>query len=139
MKKLALILVPIFTAAGLLLLPLAANALDLQSGFSSPSVQFDSYVTDTTADTTTDDSLGGVFGLMIMCLWCGIMVFTIATTVIWVLSLIDIVKRENWKNENDKIVWLLLVVFLNVASLYYYFFYRKKLDAQVAQSVPVTE
>lgn len=126
MKKSALLVTSIFLAVVAFLAPLTSKAIDLQSDFTGTQLVI----------TPEPSGLGAAAGVMIFALWCGIIIFAFATTIIWVLSLIDIVKRENWKNDNDKIIWLLLVVFINVASLYYYFFYRKQLDREVP-STPV--
>ncbi len=134
MKKIALRLMPVLVALGVFFVPASVEAVNLQTDLSVPLLQQgDEYLF--TADTTTGgEEASALLGLMFMCFWCGISIFALATTVIWVLSLIDIVQRDNWKNENDKIIWLLLVIFLNIASLYYYFFYRKQLDREVTST-----
>lgn len=115
----------LFTTAGLgvlaLMAPLSAFAVGLQS-------DFEYYVDDSL--TTETDAASGALGIFLIAIWCFVIVLSLVTTVIWILAIIDIVKRENWKNDNDKIMWLLLVVFINIVSIYYYFFYRKKLDRE---------
>lgn len=104
-----------------LLAPVSAFAIGLQS-------DYDYYIDDNIS--TGSDSASGVFGIFFIAIWCFLIVLSLVTTVIWILAIIDIIKRENWKSDNDKIIWLLLVVFVNIVSLYYYFFYRKKLDRE---------
>ncbi len=106
-----------------LMAPLSAFAISIQSDFE--------YYSDDSLTTGTD-AAAGAFGIFFIAIWCFFIVLGLVTTVIWILAIIDIIKRENWKNENDKIMWLLLVIFINIVSLYYYFFYRKKLDREAA-------
>lgn len=66
-----------------------------------------------------------IIGLLINCL---VGLFMLFSAIIFIIALIDIIQRENWKSENDKIIWLLLVIFVPLAQFYYYFITRKKLD-----------
>lgn len=115
----------LFATAGVgvlaLMAPLSAFAVGLQS-------DFDYYLDDSL--TTETDAASGAFGIFFIAIWCFFIVLGLVTTVIWILAIIDIIKRDNWKSDNDKIIWLLLVIFVNIVSLYYYFFYRKKLDRE---------
>lgn len=116
-KKFKLLTGSALTAIMALVAPLNAFAIRVQDDFL---YEYDS--------TTSSNDGGAVAGLFILGIWCFIGILSLVVTVIWVLSIIDIVKRENWKSENDKIIWLLLVIFVNFVSLYYYFIYRKSLD-----------
>ena len=107
-----------------LMAPVSAFAIGLQSDFEFAD---DNYL----YDSSTSEA-SGAFAIFFFAIWCFFIIVGIFTTIIWVLSIIDIVKRDNWKSENDKLVWLLLVIFINIASLYYYFFHRKKLDREKA-------
>jgi prolipoprotein diacylglyceryltransferase len=50
-----------------------------------------------------------------------ILIFIIITTIFWIWMIIDVAKR-NFKNENDKILWILLVVLLGfIGAIIYYF------------------
>lgn len=104
-----------------LMAPLSAFAVGLQS-------DFDYYSDDSLTSGT--DAASGALGIFFIAIWCFFIVLGLFTTVIWILAIIDIIKRDNWKSDNDKIIWLLLVIFINIVSLYYYFFYRKTLDRQ---------
>lgn len=111
--------------------PLTVKAIDLQSSYSTNDYS-----------STTGSSVDALIGLIFLAMMCIFIIFIIASTVIWVLSIIDIIQRDNWKNENDKILWLLVILLFNlyVVSIYYYFFYRKKLDreAQAVVETPTT-
>ncbi|HRN85729.1 MAG TPA: PLDc N-terminal domain-containing protein [Candidatus Dojkabacteria bacterium] len=66
-----------------------------------------------------------LIGSIINCLVGLLIIFSI---VIFIMALIDIVQRENWKEENDKVMWLLLIIFVPLAQFYYYFVTKKDLD-----------
>ncbi len=108
--------------------PLAVKAIDLQSYYSTNGYS-----------STTGSGIDTLVELVFLAMVCILLIFMIISTIVWVLSIIDIVQRDNWKNENDKILWLLIILLFNlyVVSLYYYFFYRKKLDRE-AQTVMET-
>ena len=75
------------------------------------------------------NSLIAGFGLMwifLILFQCVVWSFAIFSVVILILSLVDVIKRENWKNENDKILWIILILFVPFAHYYYYFVERKK-------------
>ncbi len=46
-------------------------------------------------------------------------------TVFWILMIIDVAKR-NFKNENDKVVWILIVILLSWLGATIYYFVIKK-------------
>lgn len=66
-----------------------------------------------------------LIGSIINCLVSLVIIFSI---VVFIMALIDIVQRENWKEENDKVMWLLLIIFVPLAQFYYYFVTKKDLD-----------
>ena len=106
------------TAIMAFIAPVTALAIKVQDDFY---YEFDS-------SSSSGEEMGAVGTVIFFALICTIIVISFASVIIWVLSIIDILKRENWKSENDKMIWLLLVIFVNIVSLYYYFFYRKTLD-----------
>ena len=45
--------------------------------------------------------------------------------VFWILMLVDVIQRK-FKKDNDKIIWILIIVFTNwVGAIIYYFVVRK--------------
>jgi len=47
----------------------------------------------------------------------------IGSFVFWIWTIIDIAKRK-FKNDNDRIIWILIVIFLGIlGSIIYYFAY----------------
>lgn len=119
MKKLVSSL---FTVVASLLVPVSVHAINLQSTF------------ETAKYDEASEAMGGAFVLVVMAVYCCFILFAIINFVIWILSLIDIAKRENWKGDNDKMLWLLLVIFVPLVDFYYYFFHRKTLDKDTVSS-----
>ncbi len=60
-----------------------------------------------------------VFGILI---FLGLMIFLF---IFWILMIIDCVKRK-FKNENDKIVWILVLIFLQFLGAIIYYFVVKR-------------
>lgn len=126
MKRKVFSLSSVFTSFLAFSAPLTVSAIDLQSDFMY------------TYPSTGGSDSSGLFGVFIIAVWCSLVIFSLFVSVIWILSIIDIIKRDNWKNENDKILWLLLVIFVPIADLYYYFFYRKTLNKGTQSTTPTT-
>jgi SNF family Na+-dependent transporter len=130
-KKIKLLSGSALTALMAFLMPVSAFAIKVQDDLT---YEFNS-------TTSSGEEMGAVGTIIFFAFICFIIVIAFTTTIVWVLSIIDILKRENWKSENDKMIWLLLVIFVNIVSLYYYFFYRKTLDKAGTQGkveAPVT-
>ena len=55
-----------------------------------------------------------------------IFVISILSTVFWILMIIDVAKRK-FKNDNDKILWILVIVLTGIigALIYYFVVIRK--------------
>lgn len=63
----------------------------------------------------------GIFFIIIF-----IIALCIAAFVFWIMMLIDCIKRE-FKDSNEKVIWVLLMIFLHVlASILYYFIVKAK-------------
>ena len=69
---------------------------------------------------------GGIFGLFFL-IWLGFIVIGILGTIFWIFMIVDAAKR-NYKNENDKIMWILIVVLANIVGAIVYYFVVKKKD-----------
>lgn len=61
----------------------------------------------------------------IILLFLFIIVLAIFLTIFWILMIIDVAKRK-FKNENDKIVWILIVILLSWLGAVIYYFVIKK-------------
>ena len=59
-------------------------------------------------------------------IWCGALIFMIASFVLWVIVLIDAVQRE-FESDNDRLVWVLIILFTGwIGAAIYYFTFMKK-------------
>ena len=66
--------------------------------------------------------IGGAFGL----LYLGFAIVGCVGLVFWIYALIDVVKRE-FPGENDKLIWVLVVVLASwIGALIYWFVGRSK-------------
>lgn len=72
-----------------------------------------------------DSTLFGIgFGL-------GYIGLVLGTLVLWVMAIVDVLKNE-FKGQNSKIIWLLVLVFLGPIGLFLYYFIGK------SQKLPAT-
>ena len=73
--------------------------------------------------------MGGVFSLFwifMMLVWLVIMVIGLGGTILWVWMLIDCARRTFPKND-DKVVWILVIVFTHlIGAVIYYFMVKRK-------------
>ena len=72
-------------------------------------------------------SLGFLLIFMMLFMIAGILLF-----VFWIWMIIDCAKR-NFKKENEKIVWILVIVLLNVLGATIYYFAVKFQDKNKAK------
>lgn len=64
-----------------------------------------------------------LFGLI----WISILAISILSVIFWILMIVDVSTRK-FKNENDKIVWILVVVLAQVIGAIIYYFVIKRPD-----------
>ena len=87
---------------------------------------------------TTDASANAVSGgvvAVIFVMWAFMAIVGLALFVFWVMMLIDLFKRTNWKQESDKTLWILLVILLGyLGAIIYYFAIKRQLDAKKSAS-----
>jgi len=79
----------------------------------------------------------GLIGLFIFVIYFvfigGFIILGILGTVVWVWMLVDCAKRE-FKNENDKLLWILVIVLAGViGAIVYYFVVKKQLNKKVVK------
>ncbi len=67
------------------------------------------------------------FWLIMMAFYCLLGLFSLFALIGWILMLVDCVKRQ-FKGENDKILWILIIVLAGIigAIIYYFMVYRKE-------------
>jgi len=76
--------------------------------------------------------MGLIVGLIFLLIWVAILAASVAGIVFWVFMLIDVFQRKNWIDENQKILWIVVVILLGwIGSLVYYFEVYKKLGKAV--------
>lgn len=69
---------------------------------------------------------GGIFILFLMLIWLMFFVLAIIAFVFWIFMIVDVAKRK-FKDENDKVVWILIVVLTGIiGALIYYFVIKRK-------------
>lgn len=66
-----------------------------------------------------------LFLISILLFFLAIIALAVFLTVFWILMIIDVAKRK-FKNENDKIVWILIVILLSWLGAVIYYFVIKK-------------
>jgi len=64
-------------------------------------------------------------------LFLAFLAIAILAFVFWILMLVDCAKR-NFKNENDKIVWILVIVLAGIIGAIIYYFVVKRDDLKGA-------
>ncbi len=70
----------------------------------------------------------GIFLIFIMVFYAIFFAVAIAAFVLWIMMLIDAAQRTIWENENDKTIWILIIVLTGgIGALIYYFMIRRKL------------
>lgn len=110
------------TGAAMSLLPLAARAQE--------DAMTTTDLTTSTAATGASTAAAGGIVAGVFVIW-GIMVLVgIALFIFWILMVIDVFKRTNWKQESDKTLWIILVIILGyLGAIVYYFAVKRPLDA----------
>jgi len=69
--------------------------------------------------------VAGVFGLFFL-VWIFMMIIGLLLTIFWIFMIVDVAKRK-FKNENDRLVWILVVVLANwIGAAVYYFVIKRK-------------
>ncbi|MBI5159710.1 PLDc N-terminal domain-containing protein [Candidatus Micrarchaeota archaeon] len=73
---------------------------------------------------TAMHSMMCMFGVVV---WAAIAVFTLLMLIVWVLMLVDCIKRK-FTNENDRLLWILIVVLAGFIGATIYYFLVKRPD-----------
>lgn len=68
--------------------------------------------------------MGMVIAPALILFMCFIGLLAIGGTVFWIWAIVDIVQNEP-AGSNDKVVWLLIVIFLHLLGALIYFFARR--------------
>lgn len=109
----------------LALLPMAAHAVE----------DFTTDTTTTATDAAAGTAAAGIVGVVLV-FWIIALVIGIGFFIFWLVMVIDAFKRKNWQDENQKNLWLaILIVSIFVglswlAAILYYFIIKKSLDTK---------
>jgi len=80
------------------------------------------YGTDAAAAAAAGTAAVGI-GVAMIIFW---LVFGLATLVLWIWALVDVIRRE-FPNSNDKVLWIVLIIVLGIlGSILYLIIGRKK-------------
>jgi len=63
-------------------------------------------------------------GLFTMLFFGAILLIVIGGTVLWIMALVDCIQKES-ATGNDRIVWLLIILFLHLLGAILYFLIRR--------------
>lgn len=84
-----------------------------------------------TSDPAPVAAASGVAALVFFIVWGFFAIASLALFVFWIIMLIDVLKRTNWKQESDKTLWILLVLLLGwIGAAVYYFAVKRELDSK---------
>lgn len=68
----------------------------------------------------------GILAILLLILWLALIGLAILAFIFWILMLVDVVQR-NFKKDNDKIIWVLIIIFTGViGAIIYYYLVKKK-------------
>tara|TARA_Y100000310_G_scaffold155372_1_gene154838 strand:- start:487 stop:738 length:252 start_codon:yes stop_codon:yes gene_type:complete len=67
----------------------------------------------------------GAFVFFFFLLWFALFVAGILGFIFWIFMLVNVIKR-NFKKENDKIMWILIVVLTGILGALIYYFMIKR-------------
>jgi len=79
------------------------------------------------AAASTAAGFVGIFFIIWLIFIFGMFAVMIFFAVIWIIMLIDVIKRQKWNDDNEKIMWILIVVLLGgIGAIIYYFAIRRQ-------------
>ena len=71
----------------------------------------------------------GMLFIMLIMFYVFAIGLSIASLVFWIIMLIDVAQRTNWKNESDRTTWIIVVALTgSIGALIYYFAVKRVLD-----------
>ncbi len=76
-------------------------------------------------------AVGGIAAILFMMffvfLWLIFFAVAILGTIFWIFMIVDVAKRK-FKNDNDRVLWLLVVILAGVVGAIIYYFVIKRPD-----------
>lgn len=116
------------SATALSLAPLAVKAAEYEYDYS-------------TSTSSGDAAAGAAFAGVFLVFWLVFLAVALGFFIFWIFMLIDAFKRTNWKDENQKNLWIIILIvgfvvgLSGIAALVYYFVIKRGLDK--GNSTPV--
>lgn len=120
----------VVSGAAMSLAPLAARAAEYD---------YDYTTTTSSGDTAAAAAFGGVFLIFFLIA----IVVGLALFIFWIFMLVDAFKRTNWKDDNQKNLWIIILIvgfvvgFSGIAAIVYYFAVKRALDKGASAPTPV--
>ncbi len=74
--------------------------------------------------TTIFGAVAGI-ALLVIAVWLFFVVLGILALIFWIFMIVDVVQRK-FKHENDKIVWILVVILAGIIGAAIYYFVIKR-------------
>lgn len=68
---------------------------------------------------------GAGAGVAVILLFLFFILIGIASTVFWIVEIVDVVKRD-FQEPNNKVIWLLVIIFLHFFGAILYYFIGKQ-------------
>lgn len=90
----------------------------------------------TSADIAVSTAAGAGLFTSLMILWIIIAVIGTIFFIFWIFMLIDVLKRKNWHDANQKNLWMILLIvsvfigLYGIAAIVYYFAVKRALDKE---------
>ena len=79
----------------------------------------------------------GVFAVLFWLFFLAIMAINILGLIFWIYMLVDVIQRKNWEDENQKILWVLVVVLAGwIGAIIYYFVVKRPSDQKSTAEIP---
>ncbi|GLV58560.1 hypothetical protein KDH_53910 [Dictyobacter sp. S3.2.2.5] len=69
--------------------------------------------------------MGSIAMLIILAIYCSIGIVVLLGSVFWIWMIIDCIKYER-PDSNDKIIWVLVILFTHLVGAIIYFFMRRQ-------------
>ncbi len=86
------------------------------------------------AEATDEAIIAFVAGSFIFSIILSLAFFAIGILafIFWILMLVDVINRKNWKDDSEKTLWLVLVLLVGaIGAVAYYFAIKKPYDAKL--------
>ena len=85
-------------------------------------------------DAATGAAAAGVaatFTIGFFIIWGLMVILGIFLFIFWIMMIIDVTKRQNWKDDSEKTLWLLIVILVGyLGAIIYYFAFKRDRDKQ---------